>query len=167
MWAYAWLLVATKSCFDRIPIHFCVFSLCCYHTPSYNYVYYICGYIFLHMFVYPSVYHLCISPLQLAPHSRASAPATMKKYRESQHQRWSFRLETVKSSRGSPPTTCPLSYDGQSFAKPQVAVQPGVQRSRVRSRARGYRHARPLEAALSTAQEASGSLSKGERSVCV
>ena len=145
----------------RLPIIMCIisvaisFCIICLYIPQYIPQYII------------SVCHLCISPLQLAPHSRASAPATMKKYRESQHQRWSFRSETVKSSRGSPPTTCPLSYDGQSFAKPQVAVQLGVQRSRVRSRARGYRHAQPLEAALSTAQEASGSLSKGERSVCV
>ena len=131
--------------------------------PYYNFILY-------NIFVYPSVYyyyHLCISNLQLALLSRASAPATMKKCRESRHRRWFFRSGTARSSSGSPPTTCPLSYDGQSSAKPQAAVRPGVQRSRVRNRARGYRHGRPLEAALSTVRGASGSLSKGERSVCV
>ena len=183
-----WLFVVTKSCFNEHPFTFecshlavisasCIIIIILYAFPyvSFN----ICGYnIFFgyypyyifNIFVYPSVYynyHLYIFTLQLAPLSRASAPATTKKCRESQHQRWSFRSGTARSSRGSPPTTCPLSYGGQSSAKPLVAVRLGVQRSRVRSRARGYRHGQPLEAAPSTVRGASGSLSKGERSVYV
>lgn len=128
-----------KSCFDRTPIHFCVFSLSCslyltcVHLPVYLrirgniFVYYLCiSCISLYIPLYIISIYLPHT-LQLVPLSRASVPVTMKKYKISLRQRSSFTLE-MTTSRDNPQTTFPLSYDEPSFAKPQAAVRLGVQR---------------------------------------